>query len=115
MGLIFEKMKKRGWLIQTDQRILRDYAYLAKDHFEEQKGDLKFKGEKYRMGFKIDFSKEINTVNKSGGYYDFDKLKLMPYLLRLSFLTELKHFKETCKVDGYTDQSNPVTVRAFDK
>ncbi|MEK4193244.1 MULTISPECIES: hypothetical protein [Paenibacillus] len=115
MGLIFEKMKERGWFIQTDQRILRDYACLAKDHFEGQKGNLKFKAEKYRMGFKIEFFQEINTVNKSGGYYDFDKLKLMPYLLRLSFLTELKHIKETCKEDGYTDQSKPVTVRAFDK
>lgn len=115
MNLIFEKMTVRGWFIQTDQRILRDYACLAGDHFEGQKGDLKFKAEKYRMGFKIEFFQEVNTVNRSGGYYDFDKLTLMPYLIRCCFLVELNHVKAVCEAEGYKDHSEPVKQRAFDK
>ncbi|MGG5780721.1 hypothetical protein [Bacillus albus] len=112
---IFDMMRERGWFIQTDQRILRDYSCLAEDHFEGKKGDLLFKSEKYPTGFKIEFYQEVNTINPNGGYYDFDKLKLMPYLIQFSFKLEVNYIKQVFNKEGYQEDSDPVFKTATDE
>ncbi len=112
---LLEMMKKRGWDIQTDQRILEEYPILADDHFEGQKDELKFKAEKYPAGFKLSFYQDINTVNSNGGQYDFDKFEKMPYLIKLRFQVELKHIKKYLEQEGYYDGSKPSLKNSFDK
>ncbi|MFS1518586.1 hypothetical protein V1503_19295 [Bacillus sp. SCS-151] len=114
MNDVFEMMRGRGWFIQSDQRISKDYPSLAANHFEGEKEELKFKAEKYRIGFKIEFYQEVNTINKNGGYYDFDKLKLMPYLIRCRFLVELNKVKEFVASKGYMDTCEPFKEKAYD-
>ncbi|MED3549981.1 hypothetical protein [Cytobacillus praedii] len=112
---LFNYMRNRGWMIDIDPYYLEHYKLLAKDNFLGIKGDLKFVAEKYRMGFKIEFFQEVNFKNRNGGKYDFDKLKLMPYLIRCSFLVELNHIKSFCATEGYEDRSEPpVKRKAFD-
>ncbi|MGE7650519.1 hypothetical protein ACQKM1_22490 [Peribacillus frigoritolerans] len=113
---IFKMMTARGWTVQTDQEVLERYSCLAKDHFEGQKEELKFKAEKYRMGFKIEFFQDVNTVNQNGGRYDFEKFSLMPFLIRCRFLVEIKHIKSYCLAAGYEDHSSgPKKQKAYDK
>ncbi|MEH7782724.1 hypothetical protein V7332_04595 [Bacillus thuringiensis] len=109
---VFEMMRKRGWKIENDKkvdRIIRD------DFFVGSKGQLLFKAKKYPAGFNIEFYQEVNIINPNGGYYDFDKLKLMPYLIRCSFKVEAKHIKQMLEHDGYKDDSDPVFQTAEDK
>lgn len=112
---IFDMMRERGWFIQTDQETLRDYPCIAKDYFEGRKGNLLFKSHKYPAGFEIEFYQEINTVNRSGGYYDFDKLELMPYLIRCSFNVEVNHIRKVFEKNGYVEKSEPVFKNATEK
>lgn len=112
---IFVMMKERGWKILIDQDVLERYPSIANDHFEGQKGDLHFKSSRYPAGFEIEFFQEVNTVNKHGGKYDFNKLKHMPYLIRCSFLVELGHIKQLLLKEGYEDKSQPVFKNAADE
>jgi hypothetical protein len=115
LDLLFNMMKGRGWEIQTDQGTLERYPSIAKDFFEGKKGDLLFKSHRYPVGFEIEFYQEINTKNPSGGRYDFDKLKRMPYLIRCRFLVELNHIKQLLIGEGYKDDSEPVYKYAADR
>ena len=53
--------------------------------------DLKFKAEWHQNVFRIHFYQDVQFENPNGGYYDFDKLEKMPYLIRKQYeLTERK-------------------------
>lgn len=112
LNRLFEMMKKRGWEIQFDQSVK---PLLAKSFFKGKKGDLSFTSHKYPAGFEIEFFQEIYTINRYGGKYDFDKLSLMPYLIRCSFLVELGHIKKFLKEEGYEDKSQPSFKYAADE
>lgn len=115
LNQIFEMLKQRGFVIQTDQHILRDYPILADTHWEGKKGDLLFKSHIYPAGFDFEFYQEINTKNSSGGYYDFDKFERMPYLIRCQYILERKYICEILDAAGYTNVAKPVLKYAFDK
>lgn len=112
---VFVLLKGRGWIIQTDQGVLKRHPIIADDYFEGQKGDLRFKAEQHPALSELEFYQDINTENRNGGRYDFDKLKMMPYLIRCQFLTELKHIKNLLIGLGYADHSAPVLKTAEDK
>ncbi|WP_156290753.1 hypothetical protein [Oceanobacillus salinisoli] len=115
MKRLLEMMQKRGWKIQTDQRILEEYPILADDHFEGRKGDLKFKAEKYPAGFNFEFFQDINVENTNGGYYDFDKFEKMPYLIKLRFLLEKKYMIKLLDDEGYSDGSESTFKYAYEE
>ena len=112
---VLDMLRSRGWTIQTDQEILERYPILADDYFEGQKGDLKFKAKQLPACSNLEFYQDINTKNRHGGRYDFDKLIMMPYLIRCQFLVELKHIKNFLVGLGYTDQSDPILKTAEGK
>jgi len=87
-------MKKRGFKVGKDPRIEKDYKCLSKDHRAGQKCELRFKTHRYPAGFGIEFYQEINTKNKSGGFYDFNKFSMMPYLIKLAFINESNKIAE---------------------
>lgn len=114
LNKIFKNLENRGWFIQTDQQILQNYSILAEDHWEGKKGDLQFKARRYPAGINLEFFQEINTKNSNGGQYDFDKLKMMPYLIRCQFLVELKHIKNLLLEEGFEDMSKSKFKYAID-
>src|SRR5690554_2719844 len=91
---ILELMKIRGFNVGSNPRIDRDYAILSKDHFAGNKGELLFEADKFPVGFKFEFYQEINTINPHGGKYDFNKFKMMPYLIKKRFLVEIRYIRE---------------------
>jgi len=115
LNQIFRMLKERGFVIQTDQRILREYPILADTHWEGANGDLLFKSEIYPAGFSLEFYQEIDTENPHGGYYDFDKFERMPYLIRCQFILTRKYICELLESAGYTNKAEPVLKFAIDK
>lgn len=115
LNTIFEKLKLRGFTVQTDQHILKEYPTLSSTHWEGKKGDLLFKSEIYPSGFKFEFYQEINTVNSSGGQYDFNKYELMPYLVRCQYILTRKYICELLDEYGYTNKAEPPSKNALDK
>lgn len=112
---VFKMMRERGFNIGSDPRIDRYYPILSKDHFSGRKRDLLFVSNKYNTGARIEFYQEINTVNRNGGQYDFDKFEKMPYLVGKLFLLELHHIKSLLVNLGFEDQSEPGLKNAYEK
>jgi hypothetical protein len=113
---IFKMLECRGWEIQTDQRIQKDYGKsFAKDYWEGKKGDLLFKAHRYPAGMELEFYQEVNIKHSKSGYYDFDKLKMMPYLIRCQFQVEVKHIKKLLIEAGFEDTTEPNFKYALDE
>ncbi|WP_342512819.1 hypothetical protein MKY34_19770 [Sporosarcina sp. FSL K6-1522] len=115
LNKIFELLKQRGFIIQTDREILERYPILADTHWEGAKGDLLFKSEIYPAGFNIEFYQEVNIENRNGGYYDFDKLAKMPYLVRCEFLITKKYISQLIEQEGFQNIGEPSFKYAMDK
>lgn len=112
---IFDLLKQRGFTIQTDQIILEEYPILADSHWEGAKGNLLFKSRIYPAGFSIEFYQEVNTKNPNGGYYDFDKIEMMPYLIRCEFLIVRKYISQIIEQEGFVNTAEPAFKYAIDK
>ena len=80
-----------GFYVGEDKRIKKEFPILLDDHKEGRYGDLKFKA-KYAINlFEITFYQDFCFTNPNGGYYDFDKLEKMPYLILKQYeLTQKK-------------------------
>lgn len=114
LNQIFKLLKERGFIIQTDQRILEEHPTLSDTHWEGVKGDLLFKSHIYPAGFDLKFYQEVNTKNRNGGYYDFEKFEMMPYLIRCEFILARKYICGLLDSSGYTNQAVSVFKYALD-
>ncbi|WP_080845649.1 hypothetical protein [Cytobacillus gottheilii] len=112
---VFDLLETRGFTIQTDQEILKEYPLLANTHWEGFKGKLLFKANIYPAGFKLEFYQEVVTQNRHGGYYDSDKFKKMPYLTRCEYILNRKHICELLESEGFINETKPVFKYAFDE
>ncbi|MZK53488.1 hypothetical protein [Clostridium beijerinckii] len=84
-------MGTRGFKIGSDPEIDKNYECLSKDHWYGRKKDLEFKAHRYPTGWEIEFYQNIIFENRHGGFYDFDKFKKAPYLIRLMFIKETEY------------------------
>jgi hypothetical protein len=112
---VFTLLESRGFKIQTDQRILKEYPILADTHWEGIKGDLRFKSHIYPVGFDVKFFQEVVTENRHGGYYDSDKLEKMTYLIKCEFLITRKLICELIESEGFSNRAEPSFKYAFDR
>lgn len=80
-----------GFYVGEDKEIKRLYPILNDSHRAGRYVNLKFKAEWHQNIFYIRFYQDVQHENPNGGYYDFDKLEKMPYLIRKQYeLTESK-------------------------
>lgn len=114
LNQIFDLLKQRGFVIQTDKRILEHYPTLADTHWEGAKGDLLFKSEIYPAGFSFEFYQEVITKNPNGGCYDFDKFEMMPYLIRCEFLITRKYICQLIEQNDFENKGEPHFKYAID-
>ena len=115
LNKVFSLLKSRGFTIQTDQRILEEYPILADKHWEGSKKDLLFKAKIYPAGFELEFYQEIVTENRNGGYYDFNKYEMMPYLIRCEYIITRKYICELLENEGYKNETEPSFALAIDE
>lgn len=88
---VLKFMETRGFKIGSDPEIDNNYECLSKDHWYGRKKDLEFKAHRYPAGWEIEFFQNINFENRNGGFYDFNKFKKAPYLIRLMFIKETEY------------------------
>ncbi|MGO0986697.1 hypothetical protein ACTPEW_12240 [Clostridioides difficile] len=91
---ILNFMKSRGFEISRDLEVSK---CVRKNYWCGKKGDLEFKAGRFPRGFSIEFFQNINFENKNGGYYDFNKFEMAPYLVRLMYLNETKKIENFIK------------------
>lgn len=92
----------RGWTIERDPRVARDYAAIAHLHFVGQKSDLRLYAQVCGLHAEIDIYQEINVENRRGGRYDLNKFARMPRRLRLSCVVEMGAILRKAREYGYT-------------
>lgn len=80
-----------GFYVGEDKEVKRMYPVLNDSRRAGAYSDLKFKAEWHQNIFYIRFYQDVRHENRNGGFYDFDKLEKMPYLIRKQYeLTESK-------------------------
>lgn len=80
-----------GFYVSEDKDIKRKYPKLNDKHKIGRYADLKFKAEWHSNDFKITFFQDVYHENPCGGFYDFNKLEKMPYLIKKQYeLTQHK-------------------------
>jgi hypothetical protein len=112
-------MRRSGWYVHQDPHIVKHYRCLRQDRRRcWYPGGLQCKLELSGRSLKIQFYQNRTPPdNSAGGYYDFNKMERMPYLLRLrtkfemnrvltwlvsSFLYEVKPAQRPCDAFNLT-------------
>lgn len=79
---VMNMLAAEGFNVRQDPDV---HKIIRRDHWIGKRGDLEFNAEKYPAGFKVQFFQNVVYENQNGGRYDFDKLKKMPYMIRLQY------------------------------
>ena len=90
-----------GFFVGEDKEIKKRFPLLTKYHRYGRYADLEFKAELNFNHYKLTFFQNINYKNIHGGYYDFDKLEKMPYLVRKQYELTEKKIIEFLKSQGF--------------
>ena len=104
-----------GFYVSKDKEVEKNYKPISKYHKQGRYADLEFKSQKYPSGFDIVFYQNVVFENRHGGYYDFNKLEKMPYLVKKQFLLTIKKLSEFLKSQGVEDKTEPTYKTAEDK
>lgn len=103
---LLKALKRRGWKLCADPRVLKHYRCLSPSHRLAARGDLraeiKIAGRVVEVGF---WAETWPIDNPNGRRYDFDKLKRMAYLDRLRVRLE------TSRILAWLRTIAPVTVK----
>ena len=101
---VVEVLRYRGWHVGQDPDIHKHYRCLDKNHRycthpSRLEAKLETSGRTLHLCF---FQSFANITHRSGGFYEFDKLPRMPYLLRLRTVATLSFVAEwLCREFGY--------------
>ena len=104
-----------GFAVTKDPDIEMKYKLLSKDHRYGKKKDLEFKAERYPAGFKVEFFQNVVFENRQGGYFDFDKLEKMPYLIKKEMELTMNKIGRFLNELGYENCTKPSPKTAVDK
>ncbi|MFP3726559.1 hypothetical protein U8V72_15375 [Priestia filamentosa] len=110
---LLKSLKKRGWKIRRQREIIEGFPVLVKHFYIGEKENLKFKAERHPTGLNLEFFMGSTTFCSDEAEYDSSNLDLMPYLVRLRFLTELKYIKHVMNGMGYKDISSKTKETAY--
>lgn len=112
-------LKGIGFNVRKDPDIEKNFKILSRYHDVGKKGLLQFKSEVYPAGCRFEFYQNVVFENSSGGYYDFDKLEKMPYLIKKAFDYTVIKISERLQQIGFTEEykevesPNPDPLRYF--
>ena len=91
-----------GFYVSEDKDIKREYPILNDMRRAGRYADLKFKAEWHQNNFKITFFQDAYHENSNGGFYDFDKLEKMPYLIKKQYELTRRKLIAYFENNGYT-------------
>lgn len=91
---LMQSLRRRGYVVAKDPRIEKDYPILSKWHRYISRvtpaGLFECKAHWYPRGFSLECFQNIVFENPNGGEYDFNRLRKMPFLIRMRFI----HFRQ---------------------
>jgi len=93
-----------GFYVEKDKSVSK---IIRKDYYYGRYYGLEFKAHRYPVGFKIVFYQNINFEHKCGGYYDFNKFEMMPYLQKLIFKKIVNKLGLYLQDHGVENESEP--------
>lgn len=100
-----QHLRRRGWTLRADPRILKNYRCLSKDHRIASRGDLKAEVRLSGRVVEVMFWAETWPIdNRNGRRYDFHKRD------RMCFLDQVRFDLETRKVLDWLRDRADVTV-----
>lgn len=101
-------LQRLGYSFHQDPEVKKRHRTLAPTHHAGSKGLLHFACDLYQTGFKVEFYEDVVRDNPNGGRYHFDKLKKMPYLVRLQLERARQVILGTLDRLGFLDEREPV-------
>ena len=112
-GLILKGLVARGWTIERDPNVVKNYPSIANCHWVGSKGNLHAVMSTGGRTASIDFHVEGSTTvidglgpNENGGRYSFDKFKRMtPYQQRVCVI-EMGHVVNNMLALGYVPRAD---------
>lgn len=99
-----EHLRARGWTMQPDARVAKQYPSLKPDHWEGKHGDLEIKIALHGRHLELKFFQDVVRENPNGGQYGFQQLERMAKVspaLRLQCLAEMWRVVRLCEDIGY--------------
>lgn len=104
-----------GWTIGRDPQMETPYyKSISKYYRRGRRGDLEMKASAMGRGLEVEFFQNVaNVDNSNGGEYCFDRLKKMPYLLRLRTQFELRRLTEKAISLGLVNTTSELPHGAF--
>lgn len=113
---ILHMLADEGFSVEKDPEVLKRHRIISRDYWYGRRGDLEFSAHKFPAGFEIVFFQNVVFENSNGGKYDFDKLKKMPYLIRLQYTLYMRKIVEKLKtLTEVKDETPPPAKTAEEK
>lgn len=107
---VLNLLRSRGWSIE------RDWTYRSLMQHTGQLGQLKMHAAAFGACAEFVFFQDVvSGGNKSGGRYEFNKLRLMPFLIRPRFTAERNAIFKLAQQIGCVDVTPPVYPLAMDQ
>ena len=107
-------MLRTGWTIGRDPRMQTHYKCISKWYRRGRRGQLEMIAHAGGRCLEVEFFQNVaNVDNPNGGEYCFEKLKKMPYLLRLRAQFELSRLREQALAIGLVDRTDHDPSGAF--
>ena len=107
-------LKKLGFSWKQDPHIVKYYTSMTKNYHYGIFKDLEFCSQIHPRIIELDFFQNINFENPNGGKYDFNKVRKMPYIIRLRFQKTISCIKDLLKTLGFKDKSQYIPENSFD-
>lgn len=98
------QLTERGWTMQPDARIAKQFPTLKDDHWEGRRGVLELRIQLNGRSLEIMFFQNVIHENRHGGQFDFQKMKRMAAVsrtLRIACLVEMKRLADLFVSIGY--------------
>jgi hypothetical protein len=109
--ILIEFLVSRGWVLKKDDRYKSLHIYNGKID-----GGLECCVDGTGIHIEVKFFQNVaNGENRNGGAYDFDKLKRMPYLIKMKFWKECAALKSLFRSWGLKETTDITPERAMDK
>jgi len=99
---VLSRLRSRGWKITHDPQVAKNHPITASRYYVGEKGELKFKANASGRTCEFEFHQEINTENRHGGAYDYNKFtRMMPRHLRIRCIVEMAAVLQKLLEYGY--------------
>ncbi|HEX8916704.1 MAG TPA: hypothetical protein VF796_30420, partial [Humisphaera sp.] len=102
-------LRREGFSVAVDPEVVRRSGRKFAAHYLlGRRGDLQVAVRWNCRQVAVEFFQDVVRQNPNGGRYDFDKLRRMPYPVRLRWTLTVRRLKAALDARGFVDTTDPV-------